>query len=532
MSRRPALIGAVTFAAVLVLVGGVLLALRGSTDEPAGVVAPPETSSPPNTGVTSTVADTSGINGNWRLVSGTLDGNQFADATTGGFEMVITPGRIDYPMNCNRAYAELETGEGAFNVGEPVVTAIGCGTLSETSILFDEAFLRLYRIESESPDLVLGGDNAELVFTRPQSPEDLGELPLAAAGQLLSFEVPEGRQRTNQYLIVGWPDGLGRFASHLLTAQTDTSPASWQPWHEATVDPAVVVTGPGPDTVLIPDIISDGDYALCSPFWEPDPFCFTLKVRPPSAPWIVSAGPDGVVLHDANGTSQVISTEPTARAFYVDGRFITQTTNQPDRILVDGTEVPLQNGEDILDVGIVDDRSLALVSGPDGSATLDLDSGDRVVVGPQASSGRLGAAYVTLRTASDSIEARDLDGAELWTRMVVPDAMVHLDGQDLIRIDTFRLLQPDAGSDPYFQYIATELLDPLSGETIDSYEREVAIPDDGHQIGEPCGHTEFHDGRLLCPQPDGRIVTLNVNTDDTRTITDGAMTATYARLGN
>ena len=367
----------------LVLVVSLALAACGAGP---GVVdadtASAETSSPPDTGVAITPAETSGINGTWRLVSGTLDGNQFADATTGGFVMVINPEFIDYPMNCNRANAELEIDAGAFVVGDPMVTAIGCGSLSEASIMFDEAFSRVDRVLSESPDLVLSGNTAELVFTRPLLPEDLGELPLTAAGQLLSFEVPDGRQRTNQYLIVGWPGGLERFASHLLTAQTDTSQASWQLWEDVTVDPAVAVTGPGPDTVSIPNNLFEGDYSLCSPFWEPDPFCFTLKVRPPSAPWIVSAGPDGVVLHDANGNSQIISPEPSARAFYVDGRFITQTTDQLDRILLDDTEIPLQLGETVLDVAIVDGRIVALVTGPDGSATLDLDSGDRMAIGP------------------------------------------------------------------------------------------------------------------------------------------------------
>lgn len=516
---------------VLVVVFSLALAACGAD---SGVVdtggAAAETSSVPNTGVTSVVAEVSGVNGTWRLVSGILDGVQFADATTGGFSMVISPGTVEYPMNCNRAYADLEIDDGAFVVGDFNVTAAGCGPPSEVSVMFDEAFARVDRFVSEPPDLVLSGDGVELVFTRPQSPEALGELPLTAAGQLLSFEVPGGRQRTNQYLIVGSPDGLGRYASHLLTAQSEDTPASWQQWEDATVDPAIAVTGPGPDMVLIPDALYVGDYALCSPFWEPDPFCFTLRVRLPSAAWIVSSGLDGVVLHDANGTSETISTEPTEIAFYINGRLITQTIDQPDRIVIDKAEIPLQLGETVLDAAVVDARVLALVTGPDGSATIDLDIGDRVGVGPQALAGRLVGGSVILRTAPDTVEVRDLNGVELWSRTIDPDAMVNPNDEGLIRLDTFRLLQSDAGADTYYQYIATELLDPLTGGTIESYEREVAIPDDGQHIGEPCGHTEFRDGILLCPQPDGRIVTLNTNTDNTRTITTGASTATYARL--
>lgn len=500
----------------------------------------------PDPQLTTTITDAGaeapeGVYGRWRLVSGTLDGAQFADATTGGFFISIVSDRVDYPIDCNSASSQLEIDDGAFVLGETAVTEERCGLASEASVMFDEAFPRVDQIASQPPYLVLSGDRVELVFTRPETPEDLGELPLTAAGQLLSFEVADGRQRINQYLIVGSQDALGHTARYLLTTQTGESPASWQRWQgtvdplfalpgeregQTRVDPAIAVTGPGPDTVLIPDDLHDGDYALCSPFWEPEPFCCTLRVRPPSAPWIVSAGPNGVVLHDANGTSEILSTEPTAMAFYVDGSLITQTTDQPDWIQVDDTQIPLQPGETLLDVAVVAGRILALVTGPDGSATMDLDTASRVRVGPQALAGRLGDTAVILRITSDTIEARDLNGEDLWDRMIDPNTRVNPDDEGVIRLDTFRNLLTDAGPEPFYQYIATELLDARDGQTIDSYQEEVGIPDAGQNIGEPCGRTEFRDDVLLCPQPDGRIVTLN------GTITNRAATATFARFGD
>jgi heat shock protein HslJ len=531
------------------LVAGVVLAVAacgGATStSPEDANRPVATQPDPQPTTTSTsaaVGAAEGVHGRWRLVSGTLDGTQFANATTGGFFISIAVDRVDYPIDCNSASSQLEIDNGAFILGETAVTEMNCGAASETSLMFNEAFRRIDQIASEPPQLVLSGDGAELVFTRPEMPEDLGELPLTAAGHLLSFGVADGRQRTNQYLIVGSPDALGHTARYLLTTQTGETPASWQRWQgtvdpmfanpgeqegQTTVNPTLAVTGPGPDTVLIPDDLHDGDYALCSPFWEPDPFCYTLRVRPPSAPWIVSAGPNGVVLHDANGTSEILSSEPTTIAFYVEGSLITQTTDQPDWIQIDETQVPLQSGETLLDVAVVDGRTLALVTGSNGSATIELDTGNRVAVGPQALEGRFGDADVILRTAPDTIEARDLDGDNLWETTIDPNAMVNPTDEGIIRLDTFRNLLP-AGSGipaPFYQYIATELLDAHNGQTIESYEEEVQIPDVGQNIGEPCGRTELRDDLLLCPQPDGRIVTLN------GTITNGAWTATYARLG-
>ena len=56
----------------------------------------------------------------------------------------------------------------------------------------------------------------------------------------------------------------------------------------------------------MPHDIGVGDYLLCSPYWSGDLFCYDLLVRPPSAPWYVTAGAVGVVLHDADTTSQMV----------------------------------------------------------------------------------------------------------------------------------------------------------------------------------------------------------------------------------
>ncbi len=211
-------------------------------------------------------------------------------------------------------------------------------------------------------------------------------------------------------------------------------------------------------------------------------------MRPPSAPWYVTAGLKGVVLYDANGTSKALLDQPAAIAFYVDDRLVFQTLDAMDQIQIDGAEpIALADGERLADVVPTHGSARALVVGSGGSAVIALDSGERVPVGPAASAGMIVGESVVLRTAANHVAAYDIaTGTMLWDRPVNPETLITSDSETL-RLDTMRDLQYDAGSDPYFQYLDTELVEATTGEAIESYEWEVAIPEAGDNIDERCG---------------------------------------------
>ncbi len=472
------------------------------------------------------------FDGSWRLVSGTIDGESFGNPATGGIFLEFGRGRVNFPIDCNRAGGYVDIYDGWFGISSVWQTLAGCGETAPETVMFTESIDRAETIRLSGTTLLLGGPGVELSFTTPTNPELLGELPLTAAGERLSFDAP-GQESTNRYIIAPsldssitpTIDSFGRRVSYLLTAESADSDATatWQRWQGEPDDLETRTSGTDPHTIVVPDDIVNGDYFLCSPYWEPDPFCYILRVRLPSAPWIVSAGPAGVILHDANGTSAVISEIGAQIAFLVGDRLVLQPINQPDRILIDGTEVSLQPGALVLDAGNVAGRTLALVSGPERTTTIDLDTNERTEVGPSAVEGRLFGGGIILRTTDTELSARNFDGVTSWRLPIDPEAMVTLNGEDQVRLDTFRVLQTEAGPEPYFQYIRTEILDLRTGEPVDSYEMEVGIPFEGHHIDQRCVRAEFQDGSLLCPQPDGRIIIL-----EGETLAEGS-TATYAR---
>jgi heat shock protein HslJ len=461
------------------------------------------------------VAEPSPYDGAWRLVSGVLDGAQFTTETTGGYQIALDRGRIAFPIDCNDAQGPVDiTGEW-FGIGPYITTAVGCGEASETSKSFNEALLLSETIRLDGDELVLSSARSELRFVVPETPAVVADLPLTSAGATLTLDdAPEGYTNRSQYVIISSVDRFGSAPWYVLAAATNDDPAT------DTV------------TVVLPDDIPNGDFYLCSPFWEPDPYCYTLPVRPPSASWYVTAGLNGIVLHDANGTSKTLLDEPTAIAFYVDDRLVFQTLDAMDRIQIDGAEpVALAAGEHLADVAAVDGGIRALVVGSGGSTVIELDTGERLPVGPASSRGLIVGGSVVLRTAPDHISAYDISaGTMLWERAVKADTLVTTDSASL-RLDTMRDLQYDAGSDPYFQYVDTEIVESASGETIDSYEWEVAIPEDGDNINEQCGRSDFDGDYLICPQPDGRIVTLEVAGGESHTFATGAIVATFARSG-
>jgi hypothetical protein len=337
------------------------------------------------------------------------------------------------------------------------------------------------------------------------------------------------------YTISGQGGELGQSVHYVLTAEAEgvDSEASWSEWNGEFEVPDVEVTGPGPDRIVIPGTIQDGDYRLCSPYWEPDPYCFDLLVRPASAPWFVTAGAEGVVLHDADGTSTVLTDQATAIAFYADGALVTWG-GQDDAIRIrrngQVTEVALQPGETLLDVAPKDGRLMALVTNrSSATSAVDLDSGERKDVGPASIEARLQDGVALLRLSETGLEARSLEGGLLWETTIDAETMIVPADPGVVRLDRFGDLYND--SEPAFrQFLETRILDVPTGDELDSFEYELAIPFEGDQITERCLRAELRDGLLLCPQPDGRLVTLQVEGGDMHDFPAGrGGIATYAR---
>ena len=518
-------------------------ALLSACGSPAGPDAASATSAAPESteGTTTTslyppspadgpVQDGAEIAGSWRLVYGVADGQQFADPTTAGFYIAFRSGRVEYPINCNRAIAELTIEDGRMELGGAAVTEAGCGEPSGKSMSFVTAFESSTEISIADSELVLTSEGSELRFARPETAVTLGELPLTSAGAALTFDIPGDRDRFSHYLITGSAENLGRGPFWLLTTATEERGPETVRWEDAEVTPAPGSPGPETLTVLMPDDISVDDWALCSPYWQPEPYCFTLPVRLPSAPWFVTAGLEGVTLYDANGTSEVLTAEPAAIAFYIQRRLVWQSLAELEAIQVEGAApIVIPGGGRLVDVSLVGGRPVGLTVGKDGSSVIDLESGDGIWSGQPADRGMIGAHFVILRSDSGLITVADFTtGDGLWELSAAPETALSLNADGVLRLDTMRTLQTDAGSDPYFQYVDTELIDLASGEILEAFSWEVAIPFEGDHIDQQCGLVDFDGELLLCPQPDGRIVSLQVNGGDSRTVAAGAISATFA----
>ena len=342
---------------------------------------------------------------------------------------------------------------------------------------------------------------------------------MTAAGETLLLEFPDGRARGVVYTIGGHGGELGQFVQYVITAEAAgvDSDAGWEDWIGEFDVPDVEVTGPGPDRVVIPDTIRDGDYRLCSPYWEPDPYCFDLLVRPASAPWFVTAGAEGVVLHDADGTSTVLTDEATAIAFHADGAVVTWGP-QADAILLrrDGqvSEIGLEPGEILLDVSQDDDGLMALVTNQSSTTSaIDLDTGERTGIGPASIEARAHDGIALLRLSDVGLEARSMGGDLLWETTIDSETMVVPADPGVVRLDRFGDLYTE-GAPEFRQFLQTRLVDVSTGEELGSFEYELAIPLEGDQITDRCLRAELRDGLLLCPQPDGRLVTLQVEGGD------------------
>jgi heat shock protein HslJ len=471
------------------------------------------------------------------LLIGSVDGEEFRNPATTRLWMTIDVRQgvrmLGYPTDCNDTSGPIDVHGGWFGAGDRASTMVGCDT-SRQVMLFETAFARADQIRLEGGELVLAGPDVELRFGPPPSAEFLGELPLTAAGETLTFEVPGGRERSGTYLLGGHlDDPFGWVYFQLTAAVAGEGEPTWGEYRGQPDSPGVMVSGPGPDTILVPDV-GEGDFALCSPYWEPDPFCFTLRVRPPSQPWIVTAGSAGVVLLDADGTSRRLWDGPAAVAYHLDGRVLIEPVGGEAKMILlesDGSEMEIQieTGERLLEAALVGGQPLAVLAGSAGTVVLDVDTGERNQVGPQATAATMAGGFLALRLTPEIVIGVTLDGQVMWEREVDARTMV-LGPGDVFRFDILDTLQPDAGPESYFQYVVTEFVELTTGETFEAYDREVAIPDVGDNIAEPCIRPDLSEvGVLVCTQPDGRVVTLEVDGGDSRTVATGVAAATFAR---
>lgn len=477
------------------------------------------------------------FDGTWSLLVGIVDGEEFRNPATTRLwvHLEVRQGvrMLQYPTDCNGTNGAVDIRGGWFGAGGRVSSMVGCDT-SRQVMLFETAFGRADQIRLEGDELVLAGPGVELRFGPPPSAEFLGELPLTAAGETLTFEVPGGRERSGTYLLGGHLDDPFSFVYFQLTAAVaGEGEPTWDEYRGQPDAPGAMVSGPGPDTILVPDV-GDGDFALCSPYWEPDPFCFTLRVRPPSQPWIVTAGSAGVVLLDADGTSRRLWDGPAAVAYHLDGRVLIEPVGGDGTLILldgDGAETPVSIAADerLLEAALVGGQPLAVLAGSAGTVVLDVDTGERTQVGPQATAATMAGGFLALRLTPETVIGVTLDGQVMWEREVDTRTMV-LGPGDVFRFDILDTLQPDAGPESYFQYVVTEFVELTTGETFEAYDREVAIPDVGDNIAEPCIRPDLSEvGVLVCTQPDGRMVTLEVDGGLSRTVATDVTAATFAR---
>lgn len=123
----------------------------------------------------------------------------------------------------------------------------------------------------------------------------------------------------------------------------------------------------------------------------------------------------------------------------------------------------------------------------------------------------------------------DRSGSLLWELEVNPQEMISTVAGTELRLDSGQL-NTDAAPVPFWQYLDTRIVDLSTGEVVDEFRFELAIPLEGDQIAETCLRAELRDGLLLCPQPDGRFTTVMVEGGDPQAIAGVSdVIATYVR---
>lgn len=275
--------------------------------------------------------------GQWRFTGDEVDGEEFDNPTTGLIVATLLNGYLDFRIDCNEAGGPTDIHGSFFGIGPVFMTAVGCG---------ENSVLRLVPLEQ---------------------PERRGELSLTAAGETLVIEADLGELAAVLTISAGGDARAGRHpgrsAQYTLTAvdpgsDLDSAWSRWEGEFEVPAPPS------GPQEIVMPDDIWVGDYQLCSPYRSENLFCYDLLVRPASAPWNVTAGADGVVLHDADGTSQTVWEEATRIAFWFDELLLVES--EPGIVTtIRDSSPPLElagEGSLLRDAGRIGDPVVALIA--------------------------------------------------------------------------------------------------------------------------------------------------------------------------
>lgn len=472
--------------------------------------------------------------GFWRFVAGEVDGELFSNPTTGLIFATLRDGFVTFPIDCNEAGGPIDVHGSFFGIGSVFTTGVGCSEYSEEGELFSQALQSATTIGKVGAELVISGENSVLRLVPLERPEQRGELALTAAGETLVIDVERGELTSILTVSSGgnqWPwSHPGRSARYTLTPvdpESDQDPA-WSRW-----EGEVEVPDPpsGPQEIVVPDDIGVGDYQLCSPYWSGDFFCYDLLVRPASAPWYVTAGADGVVLHDADTTSQRVWEGDAQIAFWFDDLLVVETAT--------GAILGVQDSQPGLELSGAGSRLLdaiergkskkALIVRGGETLLIDVDRGDETVLAPAAIEGRLAGDIVVLRPSPEIVEGRSsTDGAMIWRLEVDAQEMISSVTETEVRLDSGHLNTD--GPVPFWQYLETRVVDTISGTVVDEFRTELAIPLEGDEVTETCIRAELRDGLLLCPQPDGRFATIEVEGGDQQTIAGvSEVIATYIR---
>lgn len=224
-----------------------------------------------------------------------------------------------------------------------------------------------------------------------------------------------------------------------------------------------------PVEIVIPDTIGVGDYQLCSPYWVGNFFCYDLHVRLPDAPWYVTAGEGGVVLQDADSTSQKLWSEAVRIAFWFEELLLIET-GDATILARSGSDVRREwvvtEGR-LLDAGRIGNSIKALVAQGGETRLVDVDRSDADALGPAVDEARLAGSFAVLRTSRNRIETRSTaDGSIVWVLDIDPNEMITSVANHELRLDR-GILSSDDSPVSFWQFLETRIVDLVTGEVVD-----------------------------------------------------------------
>ena len=459
----------------------------------------------------------------WRFVEGSVDDRVLRPTIEWPSPVLnLAPEVATFPADCNRASAEVVIAGTSMSVEPLGTTTAGCVVYTDEAALFAAGFERLDTVQREGEHLVLTGPGVSLRFAPSEQPEMLATLAFTAPGAVVELPFADGRSRGVTYALHPAFDQPHYAPTHLLTAEVEgaVAAATVRPWAGEEELPDTVVTGPGPDRVVMPDDIGLGEYRLCSPYWEADWFCLSIEVRPPAADWFVTADDGGITLHDANATSRVLWDGPAALAFLVGDVLVFQDASGGDyppvptgpvKVLDQGNvrSIGEADGQPVVlhDAGVVDGRIVAVATGSEDGRTelIDVATGDRTGVGAGAEVVRLQDGLV-LALQAGVLEARSTGGEVVWSRQVGEAMLVPAD-DGVVRLHVMRFTDG-------IQYFDETRIALADGAPISEVEHEMELPDDDlDHVDADCVRSEFDGGDVFCPLADRRNLLLQTSGD-------------------